>query len=117
MDKEFAEEFLSDWLESWNAHNLERILAHYTDDFEMNSPVIAQRMGVPSGKLRGKSAIGEYWGAALKAYPDLRFELQAVYVGMNSITVQYHSSVSGNVCETFIFGESPKAEVAYAMYE
>ena len=35
-----AEKFARDWIESWNAHDLDRILAHYTAGFEMSSPYI-----------------------------------------------------------------------------
>jgi len=33
IDKSFAERFAADWIESWNARDLDRILAHYSDDF------------------------------------------------------------------------------------
>lgn len=42
IDKEFAEHFARDWIDSWNSHDLDRILAHYSDQFEMSSPVIIQ---------------------------------------------------------------------------
>ena len=32
-------------------------------------------MGEPSGKLRGKAAVGGYWAKALQILPDLYFEL------------------------------------------
>lgn len=40
MDKAFARQFTADWIESWNAHDLDRVLSHYADDFKMSSPVI-----------------------------------------------------------------------------
>ena len=78
MNQNQANEFAAKWIEAWNAHDLDRILSHYTDDFEMNSPLIAKRLAVPSGTLKGKAAVGEYWQGALRAYPDLRFELLKV---------------------------------------
>lgn len=45
MDKAFAEQFAADWIDAWNAHDLDRVLAHYSDDFEMSSPVIVQIAG------------------------------------------------------------------------
>ena len=60
MDQVFAEHFAADWIESWNAHDLNRILSHYTDDFEMSSPVIIQVAGEPSGTLKGKAAVAAY---------------------------------------------------------
>ena len=72
MEQTFAEHFAADWIEAWNAHDLNRILSHYEDDFEMSSPVIVQMAGEPSGTLRGKAAVGAYWRKAL-ALP--RFEI------------------------------------------
>ena len=37
IDPEWALAFAADWIESWNAHDMNRILSHYTDDFEMSS--------------------------------------------------------------------------------
>lgn len=39
IDREWALEFARDWIESWNSHDMDRILSHYTDDFEMSSPL------------------------------------------------------------------------------
>ena len=40
LENNFAEHFAADWIDSWNSHDLGRILSHYTDDFEMSSPII-----------------------------------------------------------------------------
>jgi ketosteroid isomerase-like protein len=45
IDREFALEFAAEWVRAWNAHDLERIFAHYADDFEMVLPFIVERMG------------------------------------------------------------------------
>jgi len=89
MDKVFAEHFAADWIASWNAHDLERVLSHYADEFEMSSPMIVQVAGEPSGMLRGKTAVGAYWKIALGLIPDLQFELLEVLAGVNSITLYY----------------------------
>ena len=62
IDKIFAEHFANDWIESWNSHDLDRIWSHYSDDFDMSSPLIAQIAGEPSGTLKGKQAVSGYWG-------------------------------------------------------
>ncbi len=91
IDRNWAEAFAREWVDAWNAHDLERILSHYTDDFEMASPLIVERMGVASGRLKGKEAIRRYWGQGLAGTPDLRFELAAVMVGVNSVAIVYKS--------------------------
>jgi len=69
LEKTFAGRFASEWIDAWNSHDLYRILAHYDDDFEMTSPVIRVLAGEPSGKLRGKAAVGAYWAKALAKGP------------------------------------------------
>ena len=60
MDSKFAAGFAAEWIAAWNAHDLQRVLSHYTDDFEMTSPKIVQIAGEPSGRLVGKAAVGAY---------------------------------------------------------
>lgn len=115
MDKEFARHFADDWIAAWNAHDLDRILSHYTDDFEMNSPVIVQVAGEPSGRLKGKAAVGVYWHKALTLIPDLRFELVEVLAGVDSITL-YYRGARGPAAEVFHFGKDGKVVRAYAHY-
>lgn len=88
----WAQEFAEEWIAAWNSHDLERILAHYRDDFEMHSPLIIDRMGVPSGTLKGKHAIRPYWQIGLAAKPPLHFELQDVLVGVDTIAIYYRSA-------------------------
>lgn len=71
MQQGFAEHFVREWVAAWNSHDLERMLEHYEDDFEMSSPIIVTLMGEPSGKLKGKAAVGAYWAKALKALPGM----------------------------------------------
>ena len=57
IDRTFAQRFATEWVDSWNSHDLERVLAHYADEFEMSSPFIVEWMGEPSGRLKGKDKI------------------------------------------------------------
>jgi ketosteroid isomerase-like protein len=116
MDKALAEQFAADWIDSWNAHDLDRILSHYADDFEMSSPVIIQVAGEPSGVLRGKSAVGAYWKKALELIPDLHFEQIAVLVGVSSITLYYKGARGRLAAEVFHFGADRKVIRAFAHY-
>ena len=116
MDKVFAEHFATDWIASWNAHDLERILSHYADDFEMSSPVIVQIAGEPSGILRGKAAVSAYWEKALGLIPDLQFELLSVLAGINSITLYYKGARGRLAAEDFHFGPDNRVVRAFAHY-
>jgi ketosteroid isomerase-like protein len=115
VEKAFAERFAGDWIAAWNSHDLDRILAHYEDDFEMSSPVIAALVGEPAGKLRGKAAVGAYWAKALQKTPDLHFELMTVLAGVDSVTV-YYKGHRGLSAEVLHFGSSGKVRAAFAHY-
>jgi ketosteroid isomerase-like protein len=97
IDKSFANRFANDWIAAWNSHDLARILAHYSEDFEMSSPVIKQLAHEPSGKLKGKHAVGAYWAKSLALMPDLHFELLTVLIGVDSITL-YYQGARGLIC-------------------
>ncbi len=114
-DRKFAEHFAAEWVEAWNSRDLERILAHYSDDFEMSSPVITQITGEPSGKLKGKQAVGAYWARALELIPTLRFELSEVLVGVDSVTLCYLGP-RGKSAEVFFFDDEGKVVRAAAHY-
>ena len=117
IDRIWAEAFAEEWIAGWNAHDLERVLAHYTDDFEMTSPLIVQRMGVPNGRLKGKEAIRAYWGQGLAATPQLHFNLLDVIIGVNALAIVYESiTASRTVIEYIEFDDQRRAVRAEALY-
>jgi hypothetical protein len=116
IDLEWAHEFAQEWVAAWNSHDLERILAHYADDFEMSSPLIIERMQEPSGKLKGKEYIRPYWQKGLEAVPPLRFELVDVFAGVESITMYYRSVGRKMVCEVLFFNAERQVLKGVAHY-
>ncbi|MFA5923738.1 MAG: nuclear transport factor 2 family protein [Methylococcaceae bacterium] len=116
MDNTFAGHFANDWIDSWNSHDLQRILSHYADDFEMSSPKIIQLANEPTGTLRGKAAVGAYWAKALQLIPDLHFELITTLVGVNSITLYYQGAQGHLAAEVFHFSQDQKVIKAFAHY-
>jgi len=115
MEKEFAKHFAAGWIAAWNSHDLDRIFAHYEDDFEMSSPIIRTLAGEPSGKLKGKAAVGAYWAKALKKTPDLHFDLVNVLTGVDSVTI-YYKGHRGLAAEVLHFGPGGKVRAAFAHY-
>ncbi|HKB59919.1 MAG TPA: nuclear transport factor 2 family protein [Gallionellaceae bacterium] len=115
LDKAFADHFAQEWIDAWNARDVERVLAHYTDDFEMSSPVVIRVTGEPSGTLRGKEQVGAYWRRALELTPELRFELVHTLIGVDSIALYYHS-IRGPVVEVLHLNAAGKVDRASAHY-
>jgi ketosteroid isomerase-like protein len=86
-----ARSFAREWIEAWNAHDLERILAHYAENVVLTSPVAAERLGDPSGVVRGKAAVRAYFALGLRAFPGLSFELCDVMWGLGSVVLYYRN--------------------------
>jgi ketosteroid isomerase-like protein len=117
LTEDFARHFAQEWIDSWNAHDLDRILSHYTDDFSMSSPFIAL-MGVdPSGELHGKPAVAAYWKRALERLPDLHFELIQTFVSANSVAVLYKAVLGKTAVEIFAFNDAGKVKAACGHYD
>jgi ketosteroid isomerase-like protein len=116
INKEWAESFAKDWIESWNCHDMNRILSHYTDDFEMSSPLIVERLGLAEGKLKGKKAIREYWLPSLSMNPPLQFELIDVLVGVSEITIYFKNVGRRVVAETLFINNSGKVTHGIAQW-
>ncbi|HEY6942137.1 nuclear transport factor 2 family protein [Dokdonella sp.] len=111
----FAASFAREWIDAWNAHDVDRVLAHYADDFELASPFIASIAGVPEGRLVGKGAVRAYWAEALRRMPTLHFRLITCFVGVESLVIHYQG-VSGPAAETLVFGVDRRVIRAYAHY-
>ncbi len=95
LTQDFADAFARDWVDGWNSHDIERILSHYSADFEMRSPLIALRGFDPSGRLKGKQAVRAYWAPAVGPGSTLQFELLQAFVSVDSIAIHYRSNGSG----------------------
>ena len=107
--REWALEFAREWIDAWNSHDLDRILSHYTDDVEVSSPLVVQRLGNPDGVVNGKDAVREYWRPSMSLEPPLEFELLDVLVGVDQITLYYRSAGRRVVGETLSIDPSGKA--------
>lgn len=89
MTKDEASKLANHWIAAWNAHDLDAILTHYDDAIELTSPVAAQLLGTPDGKISGKANLRAYFQRGLQAYPELRFQLEDVLWGLNSVVLYY----------------------------
>jgi len=101
-----SRKFAKDWIESWNSHNLDNILAHYSEDIEITTPMIKIAAGIDSGSLKGKEAVREYWSKALQKIPDLHFELIETTMGINSVALYYKSIMNKMAIEVMFFNEA-----------
>ncbi|MFK5880479.1 MAG: nuclear transport factor 2 family protein [Flavobacteriaceae bacterium] len=111
-----AQVFAQEWIKSWNSHNLEDILSHYSDDVEITTPMIKIAGGINSGTLKGKEFVRDYWKKALNKIPDLHFELIDVTRSVDSIALYYKSVMNKKAIEVMFFNEQGKVNKMIAHY-
>ncbi|RUT68779.1 nuclear transport factor 2 family protein [Flavobacterium cupreum] len=101
-----AKKFAEQWIKSWNSHDLEEIMKHYSEDIEITTPMIKLAGGIESGSLQGKEQVRGYWEKALQKIPDLYFELKEVTSGVDSVALYYKSVMNKMAIEVMFFNEN-----------
>ena len=95
--------FAREWIDAWNARDVEAVLAHYDDDVVFTSPTALRFVPESDGTVQGKDALRAYWTVALEENPDLHFELVGVYTGIDTIVLHYRNQLGGLVNEVLTF--------------
>lgn len=102
--------FATEWIASFNAHDLNRILGHYHADIELVSPLYLRFTGGLSDRVQGIDALEAYFHQALQRFPDLSFDLIEIADGARGPCLRYRSSLDGRIAmEAFELDEADKA--------
>jgi predicted ester cyclase len=91
-------------------------MSHYEDAVELTSPVAAQLLGSAGGKIIGKENLRAYFQRGLEAYPELRFHLEDVLSGVNSVVLYYTNQKGTRTGEFMEFSEIGKVARVVAHY-
>jgi hypothetical protein len=94
-----------EWLDAWNAHDPQRVVAHFTEDVVVHSPLAGQLRPGSNGELRGKDQVLSYYRDGLAASPGLRFSLVEVCTGIEDITIVYRDHRDTLVTEALTLRE------------
>lgn len=114
MDYSEAKAFTDRWVRDWNAHDIDALLRHFTDDVVFTSPVAVRLLG-GDGVIRGKETLRKYWSEGIRLIPDLRFEVLAVYAGIGTLVINYRNQVGDAVCEVLTF-DGPLVREGHGTY-
>ena len=109
-------EFSEKWIAAWNALDLEGVLAHYTADAVVHTPVSAVRVPGSNGIVRGQNALRDYWGEAIQENSDLHFELVETMATVDGATILYRNHRGQLVAETVLWGEDGLVHSAFVAY-
>ena len=102
MDIAEAHAFTEQWVKDWNAHDVDALLDHFTDDVVFTSPAAVRLLG-GDGVIRGREALRKYWSEGIRLIPDLHFEVLALYVGISTLVINYRNQAGGVVSEVLTF--------------
>jgi hypothetical protein len=111
-----ADEFAREWIDAWNAHDLDRVLRHWADDCVFTSPLVVKLTGDPSATVRGKAALRSYWERGLAANPSLHFTHERTFVGHDSIVIGYRNHRNQACAELLRLGSDGRAVSGSAHY-
>jgi hypothetical protein len=96
---------------------LGRILAHYTEDVTLTSPVVVQLLGDAGGTVRGKDALRAYFRRGLDAYPQLRFVPERIAWGLASVVIVYANQRGTRTAELMELAEDGRVRRVVAHYD
>ena len=83
------------WFAAFNAHDLEALLALYSDDAEHFSPKLKLRHPATGGRVRGKNALRTWWREAFDRLPSLHYEVTALTADDRQVFMEYIRHVAG----------------------
>lgn len=108
MNQQQANEIAAEWVDAWNAHDLDRILSHYGETLEFTSPLVVERLGRADGTIRTKAELRDYFAVGVAPGSALKFELIDTLPGVNSVALYYRNHRGRTVAETMFFGANDK---------
>jgi hypothetical protein len=78
------------WHDGWNHGDVDTIMGPFATDVVFSSPGIAMMTGDPSKTtIEGRDALRAYIEGALRRTRDVRYSMNARYVGTDSIILVY----------------------------
>jgi SnoaL-like domain len=116
-EKEKLKEAALGWMDDWNNRNLEKVMAHYTDDVKLYSPTVIRRWNEIEGKLEGKAAVERHFRKGLEEMPDIRFEFHSILYGIESIILFYKRETGILAADLVMFNKEGKVKEVRTYYE
>src|SRR3954464_14405070 len=77
------------WLDAFNRHDVDALVALYADDATHTSPKIRALHPDTGGKLVGKAALAAWWRHANRRLPGLRYEATAIVADEARAIIEY----------------------------
>ncbi len=118
MEKSIAElrVIAEDWIQAWNAKDLDRIMSYYSDEVEFEANTVLSRWNMPQGKLKGRPELREHFRLGLLYEPDLFFTLEQVFTAPSGYAILYQRDNGNQVLHVVELNEKDKAKKVRVFY-
>ena len=116
IDPKEAQNYAQNWIDAWNAHDIDAIMGFYADSIRHITPKLTMLFGAATHVIEDKKELRDYFEAALKRSPELQFTLIEVFSGAESIVIVFDSTTGIRVAVTLIFNENMKITRYVAHY-
>jgi ketosteroid isomerase-like protein len=114
MTAEQALAFARKHVDTWNTHDLDAIMALYSQSVELVSPLAGAITGATT--VRGQARVRDYFERGLQKYPELHFELVDTFLCRSSVTLLFHGAGRKLVAEVLFIDSESKIERVFAHY-
>jgi hypothetical protein len=116
IERSRAEVIANEWLDAWNAHRPDLVVAHFADDVVIASPLADKVRPGSGGVLRGKAEVLAYYVDGLAAAGDLHFTLVETLVGVDQLTIVYRNHRGILVAETLTLRDDGLVDAVTVAY-
>ncbi|MBA4284104.1 MAG: hypothetical protein C0434_01045 [Xanthomonadaceae bacterium] len=119
IDRDNARRWAEHWIATWNALDIETVLALFADDCRFRSPKAATITG--RGTVLGKTALRDYWTRAVAGIGSLRFTLESAHWddAGRTLLVRYIAELGAQrllAAEVFDFNPEGQVRCGTALY-
>ncbi len=83
------EELAKEWIEAFNAYDVERLVSLYAEDATHTSPKIRALHPETGGKLIGREQLAEWWRDSNRRIPGLRYQPTAFVADGERVIIEY----------------------------
>jgi hypothetical protein len=105
------------WLAAWNSHDLDAIMACYSEDVDFVASTVIHRWGREDGHLRGSTELRRHFELGLGLAPQLRFTEEAFLVSPVGYALLYRRESNNRVLDVVELNTSGQAARVRAFYE
>ncbi|MFN8734127.1 MAG: nuclear transport factor 2 family protein [Hyphomonadaceae bacterium] len=109
--------FAAAWIADRNAHDVEKILAHYAQDVVFHSPKVAIRTKDAKTFFTGREELRPYFSFAFQIRPQLQFTLLNICQDKQGLALIYQDETGATATELMDLNEQGQVRFARVLYD